>query len=161
MCAERRDRFRAACALGAWLLAAPAGRGAPVFECAPAEVDAGSLTGTVARAVFLIRNGGDEPLAITRVRNCCGSKCSLTPTNLPPAGTVEASIVVDLKGRSGVWLKTTYLFTNDPAKPIVALRVKGRKEGPGNRDDFERDAWDKQLAAGTPRPAGSERSRTP
>ncbi len=131
---------------------------APALVCAQPDLDLGAVTGTAARAHFTIANGGDEPLAITRVRACCGATCSLGPTNLPPGGSVDARVVVDIKGRSGTWRKTFYIFCNDPAQPIVALRLAGSQAGPGATDDFDATAWERQLGRNTrQRPTAHER----
>jgi hypothetical protein len=89
------------------------------------QVDAGIVTKRFLTHVFSLRNAGQAPLHVLRVRSCCGASCSLSATNLPPGTSAQARVLLDLAGRSGSFRKTIYLHTNDPANPITPLRILG------------------------------------
>jgi hypothetical protein len=109
--------------------------------------DFGVVTARYANHVFTLRNAGASDLTITRVRACCGAKCELTVTNLPPGAASELRVALDLAGRSGVWHKTLYLHTNDPVRPIAAVRLTGTFAGTpiAANSDFDDAAWRKQM----------------
>ncbi len=75
---------------------------------------------------FVLKNAGDAPLAITRVKASCGCTAVNSSTNSIAAGEeafVEARF--KLKGRRGKQNKSIMVESNDPATPRTRLWLKG------------------------------------
>ncbi|MDD5707282.1 MAG: DUF1573 domain-containing protein [Kiritimatiellae bacterium] len=87
--------------------------------------DFGSVTGLTVRHTFALRNDGPTNVVIQRVRACCGARCTLAVSNIPPGAVSELQVLLDLTGRKGAFRKTLYLHTDDPMRPIIALRLAG------------------------------------
>ncbi len=76
--------------------------------------------------VFTFSNAGDETLVIDRVRSSCGCTAALvSEKNLAPGSTGELKVSFDSTRFRGNVAKTVYLYSNDPAQPVVQLFVKG------------------------------------
>lgn len=76
--------------------------------------------------VFAIRNSGDTPLTIQRVRPSCG--CTAANASSPviqPGKSGEIKITFDSSNFSGKVSKTIFLDTNDPKSPAVTLTLTG------------------------------------
>lgn len=76
--------------------------------------------------VFAIRNSGDTPLTIQRVRPSCG--CTAANASSPviqPGKSGEIKITFDSTNFSGKVSKTVFLDTNDPKSPAVTLTLTG------------------------------------
>lgn len=131
-----------------FLLPLPAAEpAAPALVIPAPHFDAGTVTNRFLTHAFTLRNAGAAPLAITRIRACCGATCQLAATNLPPAATTELQVRLDLAGRSGAFRKTIYLHTSDPVRPIAAVRLTGTFAGTpiAANSDFDAAAWRKQM----------------
>lgn len=75
---------------------------------------------------FEFVNAGQDPLLIDRVRSSCGcTAVLLSEKNLAPgaAGQVQANF--DSTRFRGSVSKTIYIYSNDPVKPVVQLKIKG------------------------------------
>jgi hypothetical protein len=75
---------------------------------------------------FEFVNAGQDPLLIDRVRSSCGCTAVLvSDKNLAPgaAGQVQANF--DSARFRGSVSKTVYIYSNDPVKPVVQLKIKG------------------------------------
>lgn len=76
--------------------------------------------------VFTIRNSGDAPLTIQKVRPSCGCTAANSSTPmLNPGKTGEIKITFDSTNFSGKVSKTVFLDTNDPKSPAYTLTLTG------------------------------------
>jgi len=87
------------------------------------------------RAVFRIRNAGDEPLEIADINSGCGCMSARAEHRLVPPGA-EGGIEVDLnlRGRRGAFRREIAVRTNDPRRPLLSLRVEAEIEAPYELD---------------------------
>ena len=75
---------------------------------------------------FVLRNAGDAPLSIRDVRSGCG--CTLAAvgaSNIPPGGETCVMVRFKLAGRNGLQDKSVAVETDDPARPVAILRLRG------------------------------------
>lgn len=106
--------------------ASTAGTGRPVIKALNPEHDFGKVfNGPVLEHVFKIRNEGNAPLEITRVRPDCG--CTATgehPKNIAPGETGNFLFALDTKKLgSAKFTKNIHVFSNDPATPDLTLKL--------------------------------------
>lgn len=92
----------------------------PSTGVALGEVAAGeSVSGTVT-----IRNAGDSPLGVSRVKACCGATAELSSLNLAPGAS--AVLTVTLKPQlPGEISKSVHLYCDDPKSPVAVIPVTG------------------------------------
>jgi len=75
---------------------------------------------------FTIKNDGDEPLAITRVKASCGCTAVKSSTSsIQPGKTATVDARFTLKGRRGKQQKSIMVESNDPNMPRLRLWLKG------------------------------------
>jgi len=75
---------------------------------------------------FRFQNAGDAPLNIQKVRTSCGCTAALLSTEvIPPGETGEVSATFDSARFRGNVIKTIYLYTDDPLKPVTQLFLRG------------------------------------
>jgi hypothetical protein len=112
--------------LAAVWIAASAGAG-PRLDCPEPEFAFGARdeTDTVTHT-FVIRNTGDAPLEITRLRPACGCTVArMDAPRIPPEGEGRLSATLTLKGRSGPQRKSIRVHSNDPDNPVTTLWLTG------------------------------------
>jgi hypothetical protein len=121
--AIERNAARFAAALAVLATAATA---APRLACDAPVHDFGATENTEAvRHVFRLRNDGDAPLHVDRVRACCGAAAAISATNLAPGATAEVTVRLSLLGRSGPQRKSLFVVSDDPAQPFYRLQFTG------------------------------------
>jgi len=99
---------------------------APALRCEPERVDLGELPwGTNVAARVLVRNDGDEPLHVAKVRACCGSEASISATNVPPGESAVLTVDLRARGRSGPFRRSVYLTSDDPEEPPRRVLLEG------------------------------------
>ncbi|MDA0990255.1 MAG: DUF1573 domain-containing protein [Verrucomicrobia bacterium] len=100
----------------------------PKVVCDAPTYDFGTVTGESSiQHVFTVRNDGDSPLQISRVKPSCGCTTAKLPTNtLQPGEAVDISTSLSLKGRNGPQKKYIYVESNDPSQPRYQLEIKGQ-----------------------------------
>ena len=75
---------------------------------------------------FKFINKGNEPLIIKNIRASCGCIVSkLQKRIFLPKEKGEIKIEFDTTGRSGWQKEYVYLYTNDPASPLILLQLQG------------------------------------
>lgn len=113
-------------ALGATVAAAPK------IDVEDSMYDFGEvLEGIAVTHTFTLRNVGDEPLVIKRVRADCGcTTADLPKDNLSPGESTELEISIDTAGFGGDIAKRIYIESNDPTTPTLTLRVTGTVRQP-------------------------------
>ncbi len=72
-----------------------------------------------------VKNTGDQPLEITKVRTSCGcTKANIEDLMIPPNERTTLHISFDTKGLSpGKQTKTVYINSTDPQRRIYAIKV--------------------------------------
>ncbi|MGD9781290.1 MAG: DUF1573 domain-containing protein [Kiritimatiellia bacterium] len=75
---------------------------------------------------FPIRNAGTLSLEIRNVRASCGCT-AVKPSQsvIPPGGEATIGAKLDLRGRSGMQIKSITVESNDPQTPHLMLQLKG------------------------------------
>ena len=103
------------------------GYAAPNLACDEPEYQFGELDSSeTVKHDFVIRNEGDEPLKITRVRPDCGCTLArLKDKTIAPGKQTSLSARLSLKGRHGKQRKRITLETNDPSQPRFVLYMTG------------------------------------
>jgi hypothetical protein len=115
-----------AAGLAALAVAASPATAAPRLACDAPSHDFGTRDNTeTVRHVFRLRNEGDSPLRIERVRACCGATVSFAATNLAAGATADVPVLLSLLGRSGPQRKSLFVVSDDPAQPLFRLQFTG------------------------------------
>jgi hypothetical protein len=100
---------------------------APRIHCENPVYQFGSVeAASTVETTFTIHNTGDEPLEVTKFRNCCGVASELNSMHIPPGSNVTLMVHFALEGRRGPQLKTIYLISNDPVESFYKIRLMGR-----------------------------------
>jgi hypothetical protein len=114
-----------AVAPAAWALAEPAPAG-PRIMVAPERFDFGPvLPGKAVTREFVIRNVGSADLNLEKVQPSCG--CTVATGYSPvvkPAGSTVLRITLTTPSSSGRIVKTVLVRSNDPARPVVELKIE-------------------------------------
>ena len=72
-----------------------------------------------------IDNVGDTPLAIHRVRACCGAKAEISAANIASGESATLTVSLGKIAKSGLFRKKVTLYTNDPSAPVVEIPIVG------------------------------------
>ncbi len=97
----------------------------PRLEVPAAGVALGEIVaGESASGTVTIRNAGDSPLGVSRVKACCGATAKLSSLNLAPGAS--AVLTVTLKSQlPGEISKSVHLYCDDPKSPVAVIPVTG------------------------------------
>ncbi|MGK7345829.1 MAG: DUF1573 domain-containing protein [Candidatus Nitrospinota bacterium M3_3B_026] len=128
-----------ATALIALTLPGPAVAG-PSMDITPRESNTGTVDeGESAARDFTIKNTGDAPLEIKRVKTSCGCTASgLEKNRLAPGETALLRVEYDTAGRPGKFRKKVTVFGDDPENERVHVYISGFvKRAPGPRISVE------------------------
>ncbi len=99
---------------------------APRIECEEPKYDFGTVIGrNQISHEFIIWNRGDEPLVISKIKNCCGTKSKIDPMTIPPGSNAVCTTVFTTKNRYGEQDKQILLITNDKKHLYYDLRMTG------------------------------------
>jgi hypothetical protein len=109
------------------LLAAVSVWAAPVVTVPAPEHDFGTiLQGENVRHVFVFTNNGDTTLNVEKISSSCGCTAALASAKqLAPGESGEVQTSFDSTRFRGAVKKTVYLYTNDPAQPMIQMQLKG------------------------------------
>jgi hypothetical protein len=106
-------------------MAEPAPTG-PRIMVAPERFDFGPvLPGKAVTREFVIRNVGSSDLNLEKVQPSCG--CTVATGYSPvvkPAGSTVLRITLTTPSSSGRIVKTVLVRSNDPARPVVELKIE-------------------------------------
>ncbi len=118
--------FASACAL--LLLGGSLAWAAPVLSLPETVFNFGTVfQGETVRHTFIVSNSGDAPLTIDKVNSSCGCTAALVSAKVLAArATGELQTSFDSTRFRGDVSKTVYLYTNDPARPVAQLEIKGK-----------------------------------
>lgn len=98
---------------------------APRLAVPPEGVVFGEVrTGEVVSGTAELRNVGTDPVAVSRVKACCGATAELSPRAIPPNGVATLSVSL-LAQDVGPFSKTIRLSCDDPEQPLVSVPVTG------------------------------------
>lgn len=107
-------------------------QGKPKLFVEQTEIDIGTIReGDIGLAIFKLKNIGDAPLKIVRVKAGCSCTIpKLDDTNkiIQPGETRDLPISYKTKNRSGFRKLTITLMTNDPDAPKTTLRLAATVE---------------------------------
>lgn len=117
-----------ACAVCAVLLSAFPAWAAPTVSVPTPDHDFGTIyQGENVRHAFRFSNSGNAPLTVEKVSSSCGCTAALASAKtLAPGESGEIQTSFDSTRFRGAISKTVYLYTNDPAQPMVQLHLKGK-----------------------------------
>ena len=109
------------------LIAVPAWA-SPVISVEKPLHDFGSVTqGQKVDHLYRIKNRGDEPLIIIKIRTSCGcTAATLSAKTIPPGNTGEVKVTFDSTNFAGQITKTIHLDSNDPRNPSTELTMQGK-----------------------------------
>ncbi len=104
--------------------------GGPKITLDQTEFDFGNVTeGDKLTHVFTIKNTGDAPLLIDRVRTSCGcTVADLKTKEIAPGASGEVEVSFDTKGRMGPNRKTITISSNDKQTPNANVEIKANIE---------------------------------
>jgi hypothetical protein len=132
-----------AVALVALLFSVPAPRAsggekstpAPVIRCEPEEFDFGkALPGRTLRKEFTLRNAGDAELLIDGVSTSCGCTAAIAGARqLAPGRTTPLTVTLETRNSRGRLEKRVVVRSNDPATPLLEVKVVATVEPPPAR----------------------------
>lgn len=99
----------------------------PAVVCDEAVFNWGSApAGSVVTHSFLLRNQGNRPLVILRVRPDCGCTASNAPVGpVPPGKTRELVVRYPVGTTVGEAQTRVLVYTNDPNSPVLTLEIRG------------------------------------
>jgi hypothetical protein len=99
----------------------------PVIFVAEAKYEfSPTLEGKPLSYDFIVENKGDAPLTIEKVASSCGCTAAYFDPLIPVGGSGRVTVTVDTTGYGGTTLEQTVeVFSNDPARPMTPLTVKG------------------------------------
>ncbi len=99
----------------------------PDMKFTSTQFDFGEVyQGARVQHAFEFVNAGQDPLLIDRVRSSCGCTAVLvSEKNLAPGEKGQIKTNFDSTRFRGSVSKTIYLYSNDPVKPVVQLKIKG------------------------------------
>lgn len=109
------------------LLAFPVWAG-PTVNVPKPDHDFGTIyQGENVRHAFSFSNSGNAPLTIEKVSSSCGCTAALASAKtLAPGESGEIQTSFDSTRFRGAVSKTVYLYTNDPAQPMMQLHLNGK-----------------------------------
>jgi hypothetical protein len=98
----------------------------PAVEFTEVDHDFGTVTNeNKAEHVFEVSNGGDEDLLIEKLVGSSGTiKAVVSSSRLKPGEEGSIRVIVDLRGKQGIYSKTMDVYTNDPVTPVTTLSVR-------------------------------------
>ncbi|MCE9613303.1 MAG: DUF1573 domain-containing protein [Lentisphaerae bacterium] len=102
----------------------------PHIACDEPEYNFGTVSDVPEiRHVFVLKNTGDAPLNISRVRPTCGcTTAALASNRVQPGESVEVTATLSLQGRRGQQHKVIYVDCDDPRTPQYQLSLVGTIE---------------------------------
>ena len=100
---------------------------APKIVCAEPIFDFGERENSeTVEHHYVVRNEGTLSLEIRGIRATCGCTVAKPDDELiPPGGQTKIQARLDLRGRSGMQIKTISVLSNDPQTPTLNLQMRG------------------------------------
>lgn len=110
-----------------WAVSLAAAAAGPQIEIEPDCVEIGPLVaGQAARVAVILKNTGDQPLAVQRIQSSCGGCTTyvLAETTVQPGNSVTLQLFYHAKRGPGDYASVLTVHTNDAAKPTKQIRLK-------------------------------------
>ncbi|MCZ6691716.1 MAG: DUF1573 domain-containing protein [Planctomycetota bacterium] len=104
----------------------PQKAGGPKIDLPSDRIDFGEVShGQIPSRSFPFTNRGDRDLIITRLRPSCGCvSARVSRERIPPGGSGEILVAYDSKGQRGPDRRRVYVYTNDPERRRITLRIQ-------------------------------------
>jgi hypothetical protein len=98
---------------------------APDIQLSETSYDFGDIkAGDKVQHTFVVTNKGKAPLVLRKVRSSCGCTVSQPDkTNIISGESANISVTFDSKGRSGRQNQSITVYSNDPKKSTMLLRI--------------------------------------
>ncbi len=102
------------------------GSGSPKISFPSHRHDFGNIyEGTEVTHEFTVKNDGDGPLVISRVKASCGCTVPTKPEEaIEPGDTAQIKVIFNSKKRKGEQKKDISVFSNDPERPMMKLQIQ-------------------------------------
>jgi hypothetical protein len=98
----------------------------PKLHCDQPKHDFGTVIGQEKIThEFILTNSGDEPVVVSKIKNCCGVESTLVPMVIPPGSNAVCKAVFNTKNRYGPQDKQILLATNLRRNPYFELKLNG------------------------------------
>lgn len=99
---------------------------APRIEFSSSKHDFGTVIGGEPIShEFILVNRGDEPVEISKIKNCCGVSSSITPMEIAPGSNAVCKVVFTTRNRYGKQDKQILIASNDRKHPYYELKMVG------------------------------------
>lgn len=99
---------------------------APRIECRSPKYDFGTVIGGASITnAFILWNRGDEPVIISKIKNCCGVKSTIVPMEIAPGSNAVCKAVFNARNRYGPQDKQILIASNDRKHPYYELKMVG------------------------------------
>lgn len=98
----------------------------PVARFAQVDQDFGAVADRdMVEHVFEFVNDGDDDLLIEKVVATSGNtKAKASSSRLKPGEKGSITVVIDMRGKKGIFSKKIEVYTNDPITPVTTLSLK-------------------------------------
>lgn len=98
----------------------------PVARFAQIDQDFGTVSDQdMIQHVFEFLNAGDEDLVIEKVVTASGNtKAKASSGRVKKGQKGSITVVIDMRGKKGIFSKKVDVYTNDPITPVTTLTVK-------------------------------------
>jgi hypothetical protein len=109
-----------------------AGARGPLIRVEPAGFDFGAVVpGKLLRKEFRLRNAGDRPLVLQRVRTSCGCTVGkLARTTLEPGAATSLVVSLATGSSRGHIVKSVVVPSNDTKTPLLEIKIEATVEEP-------------------------------
>jgi hypothetical protein len=99
---------------------------APRIVCDAPKYDFGTVIGKdQITHEFILTNIGDEPVRISNIKNCCGTKSTVEPMEIFPGSNAVCRTIFTTKNRYGPQEKQILIASNDRKNPYFELKITG------------------------------------
>ncbi|MDF7808823.1 DUF1573 domain-containing protein [Pontiellaceae bacterium B12219] len=99
---------------------------APRIVCDAPKYDFGTVIGKdQITHEFILTNIGDEPVRISNIKNCCGTKSTVEPMEIFPGSNAVCQTIFTTKNRYGPQEKQILIASNDRKNPYFELKITG------------------------------------
>jgi len=98
----------------------------PRLHCDVPKHDFGTVIGgSSITNEFILTNRGDEPVKISKIKNCCGVSSTVAPMEIPPGSNAVCKAVFNTRNRYGKQDKQILIASNDSKHPYYELKMTG------------------------------------
>jgi len=103
----------------------------PHLHCDAPKHDFGTVIGgSSITNEFVLTNRGDEPVIISKIKNCCGVNSAISPMEILPGSNAVCKAVFATRNRYGKQDKQILIASNDKKHPYYELKMMGTLRKP-------------------------------